>query len=103
ADDLDHAGIALAREVAGGEPAVLDRLQLWVVLYVRLVKVAVHQEGARDEELAVLALDAEAHARRGPPDATRVARQVRRHEEEIAGRRFGQPIDIDERGRSEEG
>ena len=26
ADDLHHAGVALAREVAGGEPAVPDRL-----------------------------------------------------------------------------
>src|SRR5688500_8749473 len=96
ADDLDYPGIALAREVAGGKPAVLDRLEL------RFVEVAVHQEGARDKELAVLALDAEAHARRGPPDAAGVARQVRGHEEEIAGRRFRQPIDVDERRGHEE-
>src|SRR6185503_937994 len=97
ADDLDHARLALAREVAGGEPAVADRLDP------RLVKVAAHQVGAGYLELAVVAGDAEAHAWRGPPDAAGVARHVGGHEEEIAGRRFRQPVDVDERRRGEEG
>src|SRR5947207_15606248 len=48
--DLDYAGLALAREVAGGEPAVVDRRERG------LVEVAAHEERARNLELAELAL-----------------------------------------------
>src|SRR5436853_2384251 len=64
AADLDDAGLALAREVAGDEPAVADRRERG------LVEVAAHEERARNLELAELTLrhgvavvveDAEAH------------------------------------------
>src|SRR5947207_9216694 len=83
AADLDYAGLALAREVAGGEPAVADRRGP------RLVEVAAHEVRARDVQLAELALrhgvavivdDAEAHAGRRPSDAAGVALGFVRHQ-----------------------
>src|SRR5437660_12549835 len=72
AADLNYSGLALAREIAGGEPAVADRRERG------LVKVAAHEERARNLELAELALrhvlavgvdDAQARAERRPCDA----------------------------------
>src|SRR5438477_2580817 len=76
AADLNDAGLALARKVAGGEPAVVDRRDRG------LVEVAAHEKRARDVQLAELALrhgvavivdDAEAHPGRRPSDAAGVA------------------------------
>src|SRR5947207_15800064 len=99
AADFDDAGLALAREVAGGEPAVADRRNRG------LVEVAAHEKRARDVQLAEVALrhglavvvdDAEAHPRRGPSDAARVALGLVRHEEEVAGRRFRKAVNVDQ-------
>src|SRR2546423_866251 len=104
AADLDYPGLALAREVAGGEPAVADRCGRG------LVEVAAHEERARDVELAELALrhgltviveDAEAHAGRRPSDAAGVALGLVRHQEEVAGRRLRKAVDVDELRRAE--
>src|SRR5919201_4987764 len=97
-DELHHARLALAREIAGREPACLDRLEG------RLIQVAAHEKRARDLQLAhlarrhrlsALADDAIAHARRGPADAAGIALRVGGHEEEIAGRRLGEAVDVD--------
>src|SRR5437660_10800007 len=82
AADLNYPGLALAREVARGKPAVADRRERG------LVEVAAHEERARNLELAELALrhglavvveDAEAHAGRRPSDAAGVALGFVRH------------------------
>src|SRR5437868_15071683 len=102
--DLDDAGLALAREVAGGEPAVVDRRGRG------LVEVAAHEERARDVELAELALrhdlaviveDAKPYPGRGASDAAGIALGLVRHQEEVAGRRFRKAIDVDELRRAE--
>src|SRR3954467_6028531 len=104
AADLDDAPLALAREVAGGEPAVAEPRERG------LVKVPAHEKRARDVELAELALrhglaviveDAKAHPRGRTSDAAGVALGLVRHEEEVAGRRFSQAVDVDELGRAE--
>src|SRR5688500_13501035 len=98
--DLDHTRLALTREVTGREPPVPDRRER------RLIEVAVHEERARDVQLADLALrhgvavvveDAEAHAGRRASDAAGIALGLVRQQEEVAGRRFSQAVDVDER------